>query len=121
MGSLDDLDREIVDYWAAQHQLALGLPGRAFVEAATHAALGRLRCYHTAGDLLRWHDLSSTAILALIRSLLPTAPEYAVWQVWCSALHLRRTELDGTSPRLGAVELPLPDRSRRCDVDHTDR
>lgn len=94
MRELDDLDLEIVAYWAARRRRALALPGRVFVEAATHAALGRLHCYRTAPDLLRWHDLSGAAALALIRDLLPSAPAGAHWDVWCAALHLRWTELE---------------------------
>ena len=101
MRDLDDLDREIIVYWAAQHRQACDLPDRVFVEAATYAAMERLRCYATACDLLQWHDLSSEATLALIRSLLPTAPERDVWQVWCAALHLRWTELADSTTTLG--------------------
>lgn len=93
MRQLDDLDAAILTYWAAEHRKTERLPGRAFVEAARQAALTQLRCYTTASDLLQWHDLSSAAGLALIRSLLPDVSTAALWQVWCAALHLRWVEL----------------------------
>ena len=104
MQQLDDLDREITTYWAAQCRQALMLPGRVFVEAATHAALAQVRCFHTASDLLRWHDLRSEAALELIRSLLPSMPASALWQVWCAALYLRWVELTEPDGSLVAGE-----------------
>jgi len=110
MRQLDDLDAEILTYWAAEHRKAERLPGRAFVEAASQAALTQLRCYTTASDLLQWHDLRSAAGLALIRSLLPDVTATTLWQVWCAALHLRWLELaedlhrdDGDERRLDDV------------------
>lgn len=110
MQGLDDLGREIVAYWAAQYRVSLCLPGRALLDAATHAVLARLRSYTRRHDLLAWHDLSSDSALALIRSLLPCGPEQVVCLVWCAALHLRWIELDAA---------PLPPRGDL--VQPTDR
>jgi hypothetical protein len=109
MQGLDDLDREIVAYWAAQYRELLRLPGRALLDAATHAVLARLRSYTRRSDLLAWHDLSSDSALALIRSLLPCGPEPVVWLVWCAALHLRWMELDAVPPS------PRGDREQPTD------
>lgn len=109
MRQLDDLDAEILTYWAAEYQKAERLPGRAFVEAAQQAALTQLRCYTTASDLLQWHDLRSAAGLALISSLLPDVTATALWQVWCAALHLRWLELAEDLHRDGGDERRLDD------------
>ena len=94
-----DSDRALVRQWAGQHAelLCWGRP-RALVQAAMHAVLAGLRRYRTPGELLAGYDLTDQADGALIRSLLPDAPEALIRQVRHAALHLRWAELSGATP-----------------------